>query len=264
MRANGSVWVGGRGGECLTVAEVEAAGRGAVKPPGGDAKAREALRRGIATGCCCCGGELVPLPDDPGQPHLAPPPKRADPSVLEKLLEWWWCGAGAEAGSSRNNSPLSSASISSFSHTPPRMGTAAVFPLALPPFEAERLRGAEGVEAATALVDGGEDDGVGRDERSLTLLPGLVESAGTCLCSWSPWMRIGRVAGALPLPNEARLAWWYACLNSSLSRLTGGRFASERSEKALSEAERADEGDCADEGEWTTSLADDAGAISIG
>jgi len=102
--------------------------------------------------------------------------------VLEKLLEWWW--AGAEAGSSRSNSPLSNASISSFSQTPPRIGTAAVFPFPFPPFEAERLREEEVgrdelVEVEIALVEGGEEEGVGREERSLTLLPGLVESPGT-------------------------------------------------------------------------------------
>jgi len=57
-------------------------------------------------------------------------------------------------------------------------------------------------------------------------------------------MMIGRVAEAEELfPNEALLAWWYACLNSSLSSLTGGLLASDKSEKALREAERAEEGD---------------------
>jgi hypothetical protein len=35
------------------------------------------------------------------------------------------------------------------------------------------------VEVEIALVEGGEEEGVGREERSLTLLPGLVESPGT-------------------------------------------------------------------------------------
>lgn len=87
------------------------------------------------------------------------------------------------------------------------MGTTAVLPLLVPPFEAERLRDDEvgREELATRLVDGGEDEGVGRDERSLTLLPGLVESPGTCL--GSSLVRMGRVAEPEPLPNEALLAW---------------------------------------------------------
>jgi hypothetical protein len=127
------------------------------------------------------------------------------------------------------------------------MGTAAVFALPFPPFEAERLRveevggGAELVETEIALVEGGEEEGVGREERSLTLLPGLVESPGTLL--GSSLIKMGRVAA----DAEFLLACRYACWNSSLSSLTGGLLASERSEKALRDAERAEEGDWEEE-----------------
>lgn len=90
------------------------------------------------------------------------------------------------------------------------MGTAAVFPFPFPPFETDLLRDelADEGERGFALVEfdaGGDEEGVGRDDRSLTLLPGLVESPGGA-CFGSSVIEIGRVDEPFPFPNEALLA----------------------------------------------------------
>lgn len=82
----------------------------------------------------------------------------------------------------------------------------------LPPFETDLLTVAvevgaefEVVGEANALVERGEEEGVGREERSLVLLPGLVESVG--IFFGSSLVMIGRETEA-ELPKLALLAWW--------------------------------------------------------